>query len=140
MSTFEPSDPRDFRPINRLRTSSSFDELAQKTAIRHLLSDEEAGRAEGDQKEIDSLADAINRQSTIQLLYPMFYDQAREEMESGATHEEIRFVVAALARISGSMLRPSGRPARTRWPVGLQSIDFEPSGSLRVCSESPAGA
>src|ERR1700679_3168729 len=80
--------------INRLAQTAQCDELLPSTTIDHLLSEDQARQAESDRREIDALGEILNRASEKRALYPGHYDQAKEMLDSGMSHEQIRVELA----------------------------------------------
>jgi hypothetical protein len=114
MSIPEPSDPSNNSPFNRLRSHSSADELVPRATSRHVLS-----------KEIEELADDLERHRRIQILYPVVYGLTRDLMDSGASHEELRAKMEKLTGVYGKQFAPDVKQAyedalvgrRPRYPL-----------------------
>ena len=88
MAKPQPTDASNTGPFNRLHSSPSFAELVPRTTIPHVFS-----------KRIEELADDLNRQRQLQILYPFIYDWTRERLDLGMSHEEIRVEMEKLAGI-----------------------------------------
>jgi hypothetical protein len=96
VATGDPSVSGGNSPVNRLVATPRWDELLPSTTIHHLLSEEDAERWDAAQKAFAELGKCLKANARRRSLYPLFYDDAREQLATGMSADEVRVAMADL--------------------------------------------
>lgn len=99
------------QPINRVAGQSTWEELVPTTDISHLLSEAERSHAAGDRQAFEELSREIDRRDTWEALYPVFYDQARDQLASGASRDDLQIEMEELAATGDALFAAIVREA-----------------------------
>jgi hypothetical protein len=108
--------------VNRLEVVPSVGDLVPTTNADHLLPEAERPLARQARDEFEAIGREMDRRTTRQALYPVFYESAREQIAAGVSHDAIRAEMTTLAdtedELFASILREAyedalaGRPPR----------------------------
>ena len=90
MAINDPSDPEGALPINRIFFKPSGEALVPKTSIDHLLTAEEVQQAAAERAAFETLAAELGRQDDFRALYPVYYNVAQANLNSGMSHHGLR--------------------------------------------------
>jgi hypothetical protein len=86
------------KPQNRIGFVPSFDDLVSKiTNFDHLLPEAERALAREARDEFAALGRELTYEELRRALYPVFYENAREQIIAGVSHDEIRAELAMIA-------------------------------------------
>jgi hypothetical protein len=100
------------KPQNRMGFVPSFDDLVPtKTNFDHLLPEAERALAQQARDEFAALGRQLNYEELRRVLYPVFYESAREQIDAGVSHDEIRAEMAMLAESEDEQLASLHREA-----------------------------